>query len=129
MSIMFRLRKYGTCIDASYFLMDGKEMFDAASCWLIGDRVSVMFDATEEMRAAVSEQGREGFAIYEGKAHIPCRVVSRSHAIAWTRIGEFQVLCTSFALEADDGWWEDLLLWITKGTRPRWANNAGELSD
>jgi hypothetical protein len=126
-SIYFRNRKYQKNVDAFFFLKDGERT--AHPTWVVGDSVTVLFDATEEQESAVLEVGFDDVSIFDKKAHIPCTVVKRNHSIVWRNVGEFQVLCDSVTLEANSGIWEDLLVWIVIGTRPGWASEPEEDDD
>lgn len=119
-TIYFRRRKEHDTVDSSYFLYDGPNATEAKH-WLIGDEVTVMFSADDEMTKACASLGQHKFTIYGNIAQIPCTVVKRSHAAMWKMTGNLQDLGTQIVLEANSGLWEDLLLWIIFGKRPQWA--------
>jgi len=120
MGITFRRRKSGQNFDSSYSLYDGgKIICDPA--WNVGDEVSVMFEVSKEIVKAVDELDDQVCHVWNGFAHIPCKVVRKVHSISWKQVGQFQPLNTSVVLEADQGYWEDLLAWIIVGERPAWA--------
>jgi len=116
--ICFKLRKYDHTIDASFFLMDGRDVYNASD-WLVGDSVSVMFEATDEIKEALDDQGFDDVRVCDNYIHVPCTVIKRRHACSWKAVGELQLLTKcSITLQADSGHWEDVLEWITTGKKP-----------
>lgn len=136
MSLMFRWRKYGHTIDSLYRLVEYTGRTDCRQPmdhWMIGDEVSVMFYITRVMAQQINAAGMRDIGVStlgsvdeKCLVHIPCVVVKRSHSIVWEDVGKFQELDpTSVVLEAKDGYWEDILLWIIMGDshRPEWVED------
>lgn len=124
-SISFRDRKNKQCIDAQFYLKNGKELSAATGHWHIGDNVSVGFPDQKDKVAAIRENApREVYISDDAMIFVPCVVVRRYHSVVWKDIGAFQHLQdSSITLEAESGMWEDILLWIMKGTVPDWAKD------
>lgn len=124
MSVYFRLRKYENSLGQTFFLNNGKAIGDL-SRFLVGDTVHVMFPVEAEIADAINALERSGFTVNVSSrpwhVHIACKVVERNHGIVWERVGSFQMVSSSITLEAEDGHWEDVLLWVTEGRKPEWA--------
>lgn len=122
-SISFRDRKNKQPIDAQFYLKDGREMSTATQHWQIGDSVSVCFPDQNDKVTAIRENApRDIYIGNDGMIGVPCVVVRRYHSVVWKDVGAFQHLQdSSVTLEAESGLWEDILLWIMKGTVPEWA--------
>ena len=127
MSIHFRTRKYGSDIGFSFPLKSGPEYADLAQ-YREGDEVVIIEDITEEMFEACRDikqlDGSVHSVMDRSTAHLRFQVIKRSHC--WGIRDEratnhlFEV-SHSLTLEAVNGYVEDLLLWITNGEIPRWA--------
>lgn len=127
--VFFRLRKYQNGLGMSYSIYDGA-MPSGVEQFAVGDTIYVMFDVEENQVAAVESLSREDFRVLRGGgrksiAQIPCKIVARDHAISWTETGRFQHVSTSLTLEPVSGYWEDLLVWVTRGDAPKWALDEG----
>jgi hypothetical protein len=124
MNITFRTRQYERSVDAGFSLYDGDKL--TYPDWHVGDTVSFMFTASEEIAAAMEEYqpcDDYQFRAFDGYVHIPCVVVFRHHSAVWRDVGKFQMLTDGVTLEAKTGHWEDVLVWVTTGKKPSWVPN------
>lgn len=126
--INFRSRKDHGEIDCSFFANDGPNP-DDMSKYLIGDKVTLVFGVPQKVIDAVNENlsSRSGVRIITGfgnknpAVHIPFRVVDRRHALSWKKVGNLRSLGSSIVLEAENGYWEDVFLWVCCDKTPQWA--------
>lgn len=124
--ITFRGRKYHEIMNASFNLYDrhfDRETLGDLSHYLVGDVVVVCFKGMHEKELAIVENCPDqtiGFGGH-GLLHIMCVVVQRSHSIVWESTGKFVPLITaSVVLEAQSGFWEDILRWVILDEKPAW---------
>ena len=134
--IYFRIRKYGTTVDSSFFLKDGQGIADLSG-FLRGDSVLVMFRVDAEKYNALEclDPRTIGKDLrisvdYPGDAmrftaHIPCVVAERGHGIGWAAMGEMQYYGPTITFEAINGYAEDVLLWVILNEKPAWAEDGG----
>ena len=123
MQITFNLPGHNRTIGQSFYLTDAGKSFSPT--WMIGDEVSVMMPVTREqailLRSKVSGIGTTNGHGSDVTAHIPCRVARRLSAVAWTEVGNFQVVANGdLVLEPISKVAEELLLWICCGENPGW---------
>jgi hypothetical protein len=120
--ITFRDRKYKRQLDASFSLWDGNNLGDVSS-YHVGDIVGVCFADLHEKQDAIKEHCPMGFDFFanDGFIQVLCVVVKRHHSIVWKSVGRFDSLTTcNVVLEAESGYWEDVLKWIVTNEKPKW---------
>lgn len=122
-SITFRGRKNHEQIDAAFFLFDGEKLSDMAT-WMVGDRVAVCFDNQDAIIAQVRQHqpSQFDFLATDQFLQIPCVVCARHRSIVFTKTGRFSELTFSVSavLEAESGYWEDILRWAIANEKPNW---------
>lgn len=129
--ITFQDRKDKKPLDASFTLFNGEGIGDTSK-YSIGDTVGVCFDNQKDKQDAIRQHGpREVKSVGDsGFIMVRCIVVKRHHSIVWQSIGRFRELIScSVVLEAESGFWEDVLKWIVIGTSPDWIPNDEETAD
>jgi hypothetical protein len=125
MSIYFRSLKYGSTIDCSFMVEDGSKPYYPDVH--IGETVRIYFDVSRhkanEMNSLVDESVRamRGLGKGEWMVLIPFKVVDRWHNFAYRKLATLQRSTTQIFLEAENGYWEDVFLWIVRGETPKWA--------
>ena len=124
-NISFRGRKNGKCFDAGFFLHATKHTHADLSSWQVGDHVGVCFEDQAELIRQVGEHCPSGFAFHPAQGsflQVRCVVVERHRGIIWKAVGRFdELLPCRIVLEAEDGYWEDVLRWVVLGQRPEWV--------
>jgi hypothetical protein len=128
--VYFQSRKYETAIDCSFNLYDGNDLSSFAS-FMIGDEVVLLFDITRQMYESAQQLNVHPMSVFvdsdsihnnfKGTAHIPFKVVKRSHACSFRNARSLSLLTESITLQAQSGYWEDLFIWICLGEVPVWA--------
>lgn len=120
--ITFRDRKYKRQLDAGFSLWDGEKLGDVSN-YQVGDVVGVCFADQQKKQDAIREHCPMGFDFWGngGFIQVLCVVVKRTHSVAWKSVGRFDALITcNVVLEAESGYWEDVLKWIVLNERPEW---------
>ena len=126
-----RYRKYHYPINSSYSIYDGSNI-DFLHEAMVNDTVHILFPMTRNQLRSIEELGkshlRENISCSYGRndeclAHIPFKVVERRHSLSWYEVGQLRKLGMSIVLEATDGYWEDIFLWIACGETPNWARD------
>jgi hypothetical protein len=126
--ISFRDRQYRRHMDASFYLGSrgsSGPIVGNVSHWHIGDTVAVCFPGQRELITQVCRNCPHGFDFPNGGdlLQVLCTVVKRSHSIVWESVGRFDELTTcSVTLEAESGYWEDVLKWVILGQKPAWVS-------
>jgi hypothetical protein len=131
--IYFRYRKYDSTINCSFFAKDGPNIDMLDHC-MIGDQVSLMLDVSEKMASCINDLSDQDVRAYsmsivgpkEWAVHIPFRIVERKHSFSYQSVGNLQSLGKQIFLEAENGYWEDIFLWICVGEKPVWAREEQE---
>ena len=119
MSVVFRTRKHGKTIDATFSIYSGESI--AIENFLVGDSISVMFCVSPEQKESIKQMA---LPVYGDMVHIPCTVIKRSHAVVWTEVGRLDLISTNnIELQADSGYWEDILKWVIFNDPPEWHNH------
>lgn len=128
MMMYFRSKKYHDEIDCSFFVNDGPNPGDMSK-YIVGDTVTIIFSIPQNVSDAINENlsERSGVRVitdFDNKnpaVHIPFLVVDRRHALSWKKTGNLRELGTSIILEAKNGYWEDVFMWVCCAKVPQWA--------
>lgn len=132
--IHFRFRHYETEINSSFMVTNCGET-DNLEQYMIGDQVVIRFSISPEMARVInemiptredvvpySESGTIGLDNDEWGIHMKFRVVARGHMLAWKSTGHLNSRTVQVTLEAVNGWWEDVFLWVCLDQKPAWAS-------
>lgn len=130
-NVYFYQRKYDRDVINCWFsVRDGNNLFEINNCNL-GDEVILMWNITEEMANAITNMEQDNFRAFgtgltdkEWSVHIPLEVVKKRLTLAAPtndNLLSLRYFGYDIFLKAVSGLWEDVLLWILLGKKPKWA--------
>ena len=128
--IYFRDIKYKESIDCSFSARNGSELDMLERCH-VGDSVSLIFDVSEHQAGEINQLADKDARAYwmpavggapkEWSVRIPFVIVDRQHSFSWKSYGTLRAFGHQIFLEAKNGYWEDIFLWVSMGATPPWA--------